>query len=618
MSAELLTVLSLGAGAALTIFGAASALIVLWQDRRRRSNQYFALCMMLFAVHGAVSAAWRVAQQANLEPKLTLYTLISFYVVGIVLLFNFVLSFAGLPRQFRRIERGISFPLIIVFLVLLWSDTIFTDFEPLAGGSYHHAVTPIGQVWAFIGGGYILAILRIVHRHTPAQGRDFALPLLLFAGGLVGFLLSHVLREIPFNVLMVTVGIVLLGRVVLKYQVFQPLDDLNEELTLRNDELIEASRKKSQFLASVSHELRTPLNSILGYTELVGNGLYGPLNETQTDRLQKINRNGYLLLALINDVLALSRLEAGRFDVNPKTINVIALLDGLITEFEPQANAKNLGLVRGYGNLPAIRADEDTLRDILRNLIDNALKFTQVGAAIIRGHYDEERHQVVISVTDTGPGIDPDRHDQLFDVYLQAENLRIREHGGTGLGLAITYRLAELNGGHLWFESIVGQGTTFYLAIPAAEKLPQTRFIFGPTGRAKGPVILAIDDDRDALDLLQDQLTGARYRVYGVLNGNEGLKLAHDLKPALITLDIMMPDMDGWKVLEALHRDPATKAIPVLVISAADEAGRARLAGADGFIRKPAAPQDLVQQVRHLLSDARGRAETQELEQVNL
>jgi hypothetical protein len=174
MSAEIITVISLGADATLTIFGAASVFVVLWQDHRRRSNQYFALCMALFTAYGASSVAWRVAQQAGLAPDTTLYTLSSFYVIGMILLFNFTLSFAGLPRRFRRTERLFSFPLMIGFLILMWSGNVYRDFEPLAGGSYHHSVLFAGQLFGVLGMVYILAILWAVYHFAPAQGHDFA------------------------------------------------------------------------------------------------------------------------------------------------------------------------------------------------------------------------------------------------------------------------------------------------------------------------------------------------------------------------------------------------------------------------------------------------------------
>jgi signal transduction histidine kinase len=198
-----------------------------------------------------------------------------------------------------------------------------------------------------------------------------------------------------------------LGRAVVNYQVFQPLADLNAELARKNAEIQEATLKKSQFLANMSHELRTPLNSIIGYTELVDNGTYGALGEVQQDRLRKVTRNGRVLLDLINDVLDLSRIEAGRVEARPRPVPTTDLLNSLIAEFEPQARARGLEMVRGYGKLPAMRVDEDLTRQILSNLLSNAVKYTDTGSVIVRGDFDESRHQVVLTITDTGLGIDP-------------------------------------------------------------------------------------------------------------------------------------------------------------------------------------------------------------------
>jgi signal transduction histidine kinase len=168
----------------------------------------------------------------------------------------------------------------------------------------------------------------------------------------------------------------------------------------------------------MSHELRTPLNSIIGYTELVTKGTYGTLTELQHDRLNKVNRNGRTLLELINDVLDLSRIEAGRLILSMETVSTAELLDSLMDEFRPQAEQKGLSLVRGYGHLPALHADITRARHILSNLLSNAIKFTDQGAVIVRGHFDPGSQRVVITVTDTGPGIPPDRQDRLFDAYL--------------------------------------------------------------------------------------------------------------------------------------------------------------------------------------------------------
>jgi signal transduction histidine kinase/CheY-like chemotaxis protein len=427
------------------------------------------------------------------------------------------------------------------------------------------------------------------------------LPITLLVLGAFAFSMTPEVRRFSLNAVAVTVAVVMLGRIVLKYQVFQPLADLNAELDRRIHELYEATQAKSRFLANMSHELRTPLNSIIGYTELVTKGTYGTLTELQHDRLNKVNRNGRTLLELINDVLDLSRIEAGRLILSMETVSTAELLDSLMDEFRPQAEQKGLSLVRGYGHLPALHADITRARHILSNLLSNAIKFTDQGAVIVRGHFDPGSQRVVITITDTGPGIPPDRQDRLFDAYLDSESLLTRQREGTGLGLAIAYRLTEMHNGHLWFESTPGQGTTFHVALPVVQTTVAEGFILEPKNR-KGPVIVAIDDDQDALEVLQGYLEAARFSVYGACNANDGLKLAHELHPVLITLDLLMPNVDGWQMLESLRRDPVTAPIPVLLVSAIDESERARTAGANGFLRKPTPEAMLLSEVQRLVT----------------
>ena len=616
MSADFMLILSMSADAALAVFAAASVILILWQDFSRGSNKYYAFCMSIFMLYGATSLAWRLAGYLEINPERTLQVVTTAYSVGLILLFNFVLSFAGVPRSVRWYERTFSLPMLVIFLGLVWSGHAFSDFELLSNGTYRHDITLIGQGWSVLATVYLLLMVILINHYDAQQVEDFLLPLLLLGIGLLGFSFFDVLRRFPLNALMVSVAIMLLGRVVVKYQVFQPLEDLNRELKESNAALQEATRQKSQFLANMSHELRTPLNSIIGYTELVSNHTYGDLNDVQEDRLLKVHRNGKLLLALINDVLDLSKIEAGRLEIKPETLNINDVLDALMAQYEPRASKKGLSLVAGYGKLPSVFVDSDTTLKILHNLLDNAIKFTDNGVVILRGFYDDGREQVVLSVADTGPGISPERQDNLFDVYLQAEELMLRSKEGTGLGLAIAYRLAEMNGGKLWFESILEQGTTFYLALPIADESPPVTMVYKPRGRARGPVIVAIDDDSDALELIQDQLGAAKFQVYGVSDANEGLQLVHELVPSLITLDVLMPEMDGWQVLKALRRDPVTEKVPVLVISATDEAARAKKLGANGFLRKPVQAHTLLDEVQRLLSQSRALAETQELEQI--
>jgi signal transduction histidine kinase/CheY-like chemotaxis protein len=608
MSIGFATIFSLSANATLAIFGTALVLLVLWQGLHRRSNQYFALCMVIFALYGALNTPFQVAQQAGLRPEPLLKMLTTIYVAGLILVFNFVLSFAGLPRTQRWKERAISVPIGLVFVVALWSGQVYQDFEPLDSGGYHYTMTSIGLIGVVLAILYLVGIVVILRRLNNPQARNLIVPVIILVLGVLGFSATPKTRHYSFNAVALLTAVVMLGRIVLKYQVFQPLADLNTELDHKINELYEATQAKSRFLANMSHELRTPLNSIIGYTELVTKGTYGTLGDVQVDRLQKVNRNGRILLELINDVLDLSKIEAGRMILTPETIQTVELLDRLLDEFRPVAEGKGLSLVRGYGQLPAIHADKARTRQILSNLLSNAIKFTDTGAVIVRGNFDAGQTQVILTITDTGPGIPPDRQDRLFDAYLDSESLLTRQREGTGLGLAIAHRLTVMQDGHLWFDSTPGQGTTFRVALPAVQSTAPETCILEPKAR-KGAVVLAIDDDHEALEVLKDHLEAAKFRVYGASNANDGLMLAHDLHPALITLDVLMPGVDGWQMLESLRRDPETAAIPVLIVSALDVSSRAKTAGANGFLRKPAATGALLAEVRRLITQSENSPE---------
>ena len=604
MSVGPATLISLTANVTLAISGAALVLLVLWQDARRRGNQYFALCMAFFALYGAFNCPMQVAQIYDLDPVPLLKLLTTLYIGGIVLLFNYVLAFAELPRHFRRIQIAISLLLSAVFIALIWTGHIYGQFRPLTAGGYRYSLTPVGLVGIGVVMLYLLSMVAVVYHQRSPLARDLSVPILLLVLGVLVFSATAKLREFSLNAVAVTVAVVMLGRIMIRHQVFKPLADLNNALALKNEELVEATRQKAQFLASMSHELRTPLNSSLGYTEMVGSGTYGDLTELQKDRLQKVMRNGRMLLQLINDVLDLSKIEAGRLDLKFTQVPTVELLDGLLQEYEPRALEKGLSLVRGYGRLPALDADEIRVRQILENLLSNALKFTEHGVVIVRGHFDSVRQQVVLSVTDTGPGIDPALQEHIFDAFRPVEGPVPRLYGGTGLGLALARRLTEMHGGSLWFETVVGQGTTFHVALPSGEHVVGSAAVIQPKPRAKGPLILVIDDDREAVEVLKDQLETAHFRVCGVYDANEALRLAHDLNPALITLDVKMPGMDGRQVLTALHSDPVTSSIPVLIISAMDKESPEHYADADGFVLKPVKPEALVQHVRLLLERA--------------
>ena len=376
---------------------------------------------------------------------------------------------------------------------------------------------------------------------------------------------------------------------------------LSERLSALNQELGELRRTKSEFMTRMSHELRTPLNSIVGYSELVLDGVYGGLTEKQRDRLERILRNGRSLLSLINHILDVSRIDAGRLELNFTPVRPAEAVKLAVASMKPQADAKGLSIVvEVEGNPPNIRADELRVRQVITNLLDNAIKFTDegriavwVGSVHVENLSDLRYPQLghgdwlVVRVTDTGIGIDPALHDIIFEDFAQADMSATRPYEGTGLGLAIARRLVQLHGGVIWVESQPGVGSTFGFGLPyTPEKEAQAGLIEGAITR-QTPVILAVDDEDDALEILDTYLSQAGYRVTRAHSGREALALAGHLKPDAITLDILMPDLDGWTVLERLRANPATARIPVIVVSITDWKARALEMGAVEHIAKP-------------------------------
>jgi signal transduction histidine kinase len=248
---------------------------------------------------------------------------------------------------------------------------------------------------------------------------------------------------------------------------------LFRQLEVRAQELAEANRLRSQFLATVSHELRTPMNSIIGFSETLLDGLYGELNERQTVRLDRIRYNAYSLLALINDLLDLSKIDAGRMTMQSEAVSVADALAAAAQTVEPQAAAKGLSLSLDIpGNLPYVQADAERVHQVIVNLLSNAIKFTHEGSVMITACQSERNGRSVIEATvaDTGIGISKADQAIIFDEFRQVDGSSTRAYSGTGLGLAITRKLIEMMGGVVWVESEVGQGSKFSFALPVAQE----------------------------------------------------------------------------------------------------------------------------------------------------
>jgi CheY-like chemotaxis protein len=384
----------------------------------------------------------------------------------------------------------------------------------------------------------------------------------------------------------------------------------------RAEELARSNRYKSEFLANMSHELRTPLNSALILAKLLADNPDNNLTQEQVRYAATIYSSGNDLLTLINDILDLSRIEAGRLDVAHERVELSRLVETLRRTFEPVANDKNLGLEFHVeeGTPSAIPTDQLRLEQILRNLLSNALKFTDRGHARL-GIHRTERGRIAFAVSDTGAGIPEDQQEVIFEAFRQADGSTHRRHGGTGLGLTISRELARRLGGTLSVVSKVGAGSTFTLELPASPEQHPPASEPKEAQRSERPreaethpaveddrdmaergdrAILVIEDDVPFAEILRDLARDQRFRAVVATSAREGLLLAREVAPSAILLDVHLPDGSGLGVLERLKSDPTTRHIPVHVISVADHAQRALELGAVGYDTKPVVRSQLL------------------------
>jgi signal transduction histidine kinase/CheY-like chemotaxis protein len=377
-------------------------------------------------------------------------------------------------------------------------------------------------------------------------------------------------------------------------------------------EMREVDRLKSQFLANMSHELRTPLNSIIGFSRVIMKGIDGPITETQQVDLNAIYSSGQHLLGLITDILDLSKIEAGKMELSFEDINLADLVNSVMSTAAGLVKDKPIKLVRQVDSgLPLVQADPMRLRQVLINFLSNAAKFTEEGSitveAYIQNGADADRKEpgkkpeVVVTVTDTGPGISPEDQKKLFQPFSQVDDSPTRKTGGTGLGLSISRSLIELHGGRIGLlKSEVGKGSTFFFAIP----LKQTGKLKLPNGikpqENGNNIILAIDDDRQVISLYERYLTPQGFKVVSQTDPSTAIEQVKKIKPFAITLDVMMPGEDGWQVLHDLKLDPQTRNIPVIMCSILEEEEKGFSLGASDFLVKPILQDDLINALNRL------------------
>jgi signal transduction histidine kinase/CheY-like chemotaxis protein len=373
-----------------------------------------------------------------------------------------------------------------------------------------------------------------------------------------------------------------------------------EELKAAMEAAEAANEAKSGFLANMSHELRTPMNAIIGYSEMLIEDAEDEGNEEAASDLRKIHGAGTHLLALINDVLDLAKVEAGKMEVHLETFSVPEMVEDVVATIGAlmDKNANTLSVALDPG-ITQMRADITKVRQALFNLLSNAAKFThegQIRLSILRDD-DPEPGWVRMAVTDTGIGIPENKIDHVFSEFSQADETTTRDYGGTGLGLPISRRFCQMMGGDLTVSSVAGAGSTFTIRLPlevaeAGAPEPARPVVLPEPG--EDSLVLIVDDDPTALDLLGRTLQDAGIRIATARDGDEALSLARTLRPAAITLDVIMPGKDGWDVLRQLKDDPATRDIPVVMVSMTDDRSLGYALGAAEFLTKPVQREELV------------------------
>jgi DNA-binding response OmpR family regulator/nitrogen-specific signal transduction histidine kinase len=404
----------------------------------------------------------------------------------------------------------------------------------------------------------------------------------------------------------------------------------NEELLEANRELERVSRHKSAFLANMSHELRTPLNAIIGFSEILHDQSFGELNEKQLSYAQNVVTAGKHLLQLINQILDLAKVESGKMTLNLESFPVSGAIAEIAGMARGLAAKKDITVRHRLSpEITTITADRKKFTQIFNNLLGNAIKFTAVGGWVeisssVIGEYElagggqvVQKSSAEFCVKDNGIGIAEEDREDIFLEFRQLDASHSREYEGTGLGLALTKKLIELHGGSIWVESEKGKGCSFYFTVPLAEEdLDHSLEAPEKAGRAQaGParaprekaakdIVLVVEDDRRSFELMATYLEEAGYEVVRAATGAQALRAARQNRPALIALDIILPDIDGWTVLQRLKAQDETSHIPVVITSVLQDEDTAFSLGASDYIVKPVTRKELVECVERLGENA--------------
>ncbi len=444
------------------------------------------------------------------------------------------------------------------------------------------------------------------HPDLPETRTQLALPLKI-GDRMLGALDIHVSRANAFSPADISVLQSLADQVAVALDNARAFDVEREALK----EMREADRLKTQFLANMSHELRTPLNSIIGFSRVILKGIDGPITDLQNQDLTAIHNAGQHLLGLINDILDISRIDAGKMELAFEEVDMRNLIQSVASTALGLIKDKPIRLTQYIpDDLPLARADPIRCRQVLLNLLSNASKFTEAGSIVIEAKMQanpDNYPEIVISVSDTGSGIPPDHFPKLFEAFSQVDASPTRRTGGTGLGLSICKRLVEMHGGRIWVDSILGKGSTFYFTVPAlqpkaaatGEGVPSAQT---PAGRKN---IMVVENESGVVQLYRRYLEPRGFSIVELSDGARAVPMARELRPYAILLDVNMPSPDGWQVLAQLKSDPVTRPLPVILCTITEDRGRGLSLGAADYLVKPILEADLVASLEKLEKPAR-------------
>ncbi len=611
--------------------------VMLIQPQRSRYNWWFAAMLVALSVWAYFAMARVIPDLSPWDETGSFYALFMGLVSVPVALFGFVVALVRPRDGLAGIFLGVGIAALGAVFVLLVRDDV-VRYHVTGGTRVEFELLTIGQVTAAFIGLYLLLSYLYLHISSDPLVKPLRLPVALMALGFAKNLIPS-LRLPPLSIGLMIAAVLLIGHRLLRWQVFNPLREIQEELRVANsdlrqmahevtstrtgarrleDDLREVTRAKSEFLTNMSHELRTPLNSIVGYSELLSKGVYGDLNERQMDRVGKIFGNSLNLLALINDVLDLNRIEGGRLDLNLGTVRPGALIRSLVADLEEDAARKGLAL---HTDLPdplrLIHADEMRIRQALANVFNNAIRYTLAGdvrvtarnITVQNGQSREfplpitgwlaDREWIVISVEDTGMGIAPEQQAAIFEEF--------RTSGGTsqhghGLGLAITRKLVEMHTGRVWMNSRVGKGSTFFVALPASADVEpyEGETIQNVRLESAKAIVLAVTDTGEKQMVLSHRLAHAGYYMVQAHDAPTAQARAHEMHPAAILVDVLMPGMVAWETIRLLKNDLATGTIPVILTAVRRGQGSGFPLGACACLSKPVQRADLLAAMAHV------------------